>query len=899
VIDDPFGSGARRRALLDSWAASPTRFREDANAEDDLVRGGYADRLLVELAQNASDAALRAGVPGLLRVRLAGGVLTVANTGAPLDAAGVDALTSLRASAKRGDGTAGRFGVGFAAVLAVSDEPSVRSTGGGVAFSAARTASAVAELGGVAAAEAERRDGRVPVLRLAWPAPPPAADDVDTEVVLPLRDGARTEDAVRAAIDAFDAALLLGLPGLSTVDLDGRVLGRREDGPGAVVLSEDRADTRWRLASATGELPPELLGDRPVEERERRRWSVLAAVPVDADGAVRPLGGEQVVHAPTPSDEPLSLPLRLVGDFPLAPDRRRVPAGPLTDFVATQAGRVVAELVTALADDPAVLALLPQPRLATGALDAAISAAASAALTERAWLPTPGGPVAPRRAVAVDDALVEPLAETIGGLLPAGWWTHRTAPALRALGVRLLGTAEVVDLLAGTDRSPAAYRTLYAGLATVLDRSREAAEAEALAALRVPLAGGGTVTGARGLLLPGDGLPAEAVAALGLRVVHPDAVHPLLERLGARPATPRTVLDDPRVRAEVTESLDADDPETVAAAVLAVVAAAGVEPGELPWLADLALPGADGDWWPAGELLLPGGPLAGVVAPDAPFGVADEDLLADHGAAALAAAGVLATFPVLDAAGVDLADVAAGDDPALAVDGGPEWADAVDAVLAAAGVPAGPVTIERFRAVRDLEWVRPDGWEAALPLLAAEPARAALAATCTVVTATGGRVEVPAYTRWWLSRQPILGGVRPGHLRLPQAADLTGLYDAVGSEPELAALLGCRAGLADVLADADAAADLLDRLGDPARTVSPGILAGLYGRLAAALAGVDVDPPDRVRVAPDRVVDAGRAVVLDAPWLLDRLGDRVPVAGGSDPEAVADLLDVPLLSELD
>jgi hypothetical protein len=136
-------------------------------------------------------------------------------------------------------------------------------------------------------------------------------------------------------------------------------------------------------------------------------------------------------------------------------------------------------------------------------------------------------------------------------------------------------------------------------------------------------------------------------------------------------------------------------------------------------------------------------------------------------------------------------------------------------------------------------------------------------------------------------------------LRLPQAADLTGLYDAVGSEPELAALLGCRAGLADVLADADAAADLLDRLGDPARTVSPGILAGLYGRLAAALAGVDVDPPDRVRVAPDRVVDAGRAVVLDAPWLLDRLGDRVPVAGGSDPEAVADLLDVPLLSELD
>jgi hypothetical protein len=77
------------------------------------------------------------------------------------------------------------------------------------------------------------------------------------------------------------------------------------------------------------------------------------------------------------------------------------------------------------------------------------------------------------------------------------------------------------------------------------------------------------------------------------------------------------------------------------------------------------------------------------------------------------------------------------------------------------------------------------------------------------------------------------------------------------------------------------------------------VLATVYPRLAVALAGVDVDPPERVRVAPDRVVDADRAVVLDAPWLLDRLGDRVPVAGGGEPAAVADLLDVPLLSELD
>jgi hypothetical protein len=56
--------------------------------------------------------------------------------------------------------------------------------------------------------------------------------------------------------------------------------------------------------------------------------------------------------------------------------------------------------------------------------------------------------------------------------------------------------------------------------------------------------------------------------------------------------------------------------------------------------------------------------------------------------------------------------------------------------------------------------------------------------------------------------------------------------------------------------------------GSPSRRASCRRMPGLYGLLAAALARVDVDPPDRVRVAPDRVADAERTVVLDAPWLL-------------------------------
>src|SRR4051794_38354345 len=270
-VADPFDTAAIRRSVLAAWADSPARFREDANAEEDLVRGGYRDRLLVELAQNAADAAVRAGVPGSLRLELTGSaggaVLRAANTGEPLDAAGVQALATLRASAKRdGPATVGRFGVGFAAVLAVSDEPAVVSTSGAVAFSAARTRAEVAAVPSLAG-ELARRDGAVPVLRLPWPAEGAPPEGFATEVVLPLRPGVRA--TVVAALEALEAELLIALPGLERIDVvvDG------------AVRTLTIGDGEWRVAQRSGELPADLLADRPVEERERRGYTVTWAVP--------------------------------------------------------------------------------------------------------------------------------------------------------------------------------------------------------------------------------------------------------------------------------------------------------------------------------------------------------------------------------------------------------------------------------------------------------------------------------------------------------------------------------------------------------------------------------------------------------------------------------------------
>ncbi|MBO0802986.1 MAG: hypothetical protein J2P25_07925, partial [Nocardiopsaceae bacterium] len=465
--------------------------------------------------------------------------------------------------------------------------------------------------------------------------------------------------------------------------------------------------------------------------------------------------------------------------------------------------------------------------------------------------------------------------------------------------------------------------------------------------------------------LPGAGLEhPEHLAVLGLRVVHPGAVSPdaastaypgggqsLLARLGAVEATPRSVLNDPATRAAVENSLDEEDPGPVAEAVLGLVAAADLEPGELPWLANLALPGADGDWYPADELLLPGSALAEVVADDAPFGVASAEFTARYGADVLEKAGVLATFGLLRAEDVDLGD------PDLDVDGAEDWADDVrarlrnevargdagqdigtgpradtDSLGSASSVgSSGPPFAPEVLAVRDLDLVDPGRWPRALELLSRPPLRTALTEPTRVLHGDGRYADVPSYTAWWLRRHLTVGGQRPGGLRAPGSDPLlAGLYDEAAGElataladPEIARALGVRTSLAEVLAEPGGPDDLLSRMADPERPVTRPQLRALWEALGTAaddtlgqrvrdaattpitraprLAPADVTPPDRVRAvrgAEVVVADADDVLVLDAPDLWPLSSARPLVLVPHDLAfRLADLLDLPLASE--
>jgi hypothetical protein len=877
VAADPFLTGELRRRVLDAWRQSPARFRADANVEDDLALTGYRDRVVVELAQNAADAATRTGVAGRVVFSLDGTTLTVANTGAPLDAAGVESIAVARASAKVDQiDTVGRFGVGFAAVLAVSDEPSIVSSSGAVRWSRAE---ALAAITAVAELDEElgTRGDQVPVLRLPFATDATVEPGMDTAVVLPLRD-AEAVDAVRRQLSDLEPTILLSLPALHEVvlrvDDDERVLRADRSGEG-VVLHDGTNATRWMVSSATGLLPAELLADRPAEEQRFESWQVSWAVPVDDEGRVvtLPPTVSGVVRAPTAVDDPMTLPAVLIASYPLDATRRRVTPGALADVVTGHAAALLVEAIIELPPDPSVLRLVPTG-FPDGALDGALHIEVLARLAEVAWLPLAANSEIrqrPREAVIVADPLVDVLRDVVPSLLPAGW----SRPELTGLGVSRPSIAELVEALQSADQPPVWWRELYAALDQVV---LPGPERDALGALPVPLRDGTIVTGPRGLALPAEGMPTVDLSVIGIRTVHPDAAHPLLALLGATDDAAAALLAQPQLQAAVEASYDESDPEPVATAVLSLLAATGASAAEWPWLAELALPDDSGDWRPAGELLLPGGLMASMVAADSGFGVVASDWATRWGSEVLVAVGVLDRPAILretDAIG-----------PSHDLDDEASWWATLPADCA----------VEEFVAARDLEQVRPEALADLIPLLAEPPHRSAIVEPALVSRPDGGRLVVPSYTAWWLSSRPVLAGREPRNLRAADGDDvLAALYDAapIGLDAEFLRALGVHASLEDVDPD-----DVVTRLADASRDVARVQLR----RMNHWLAGRSVTPPARVRaVHAGRlvVVDAVDVAVVDAPDLLGLLGNLavVPVAL-SQAEALAEALDLPLASEL-
>ena len=265
---------------LEAYRAKPDFLSEHAGQEESIRTGGYANRTLLELVQNAADAlssapdgsddSSRGRVEIVLDTR--NKVLYCANAGKPFDASGLKAITMAHLSSKRGD-EIGRFGLGFKSVLAVTSSPQVFSRSISFGFNDER---ARRDLAGIA------KVPRYPALRTAVQLDPIAAFDSDPRLA-ELASWASTIVRLPAATNLdrlgdemrdFVSELLLFVNAVRTVRL--RIVGDQKFN--ATHISRDLGDGRLRIEGLDGEGQDWWVLDRMHAPSDEARRQVGEAV---------------------------------------------------------------------------------------------------------------------------------------------------------------------------------------------------------------------------------------------------------------------------------------------------------------------------------------------------------------------------------------------------------------------------------------------------------------------------------------------------------------------------------------------------------------------------------------------------------------------------------------------
>lgn len=277
---------------INSYRALPTLIAEHAGLEESIRTGGYANRTLHELVQNAADA--MSGDSGTVhdatgRVEIVLDTenrnLYCANAGRPFSASGFTSIMHAYVSAKRGD-EIGRFGLGFKSVLAVSTAPQVFSRSISFEFNSPAAQTRLAAIGFAAK--------RFPVLRTATVIDPGTAFAEDsvlaelagwatTIVKLPLVTGL---DRLRREIEEFASEFLLFVSAVREVKL--RILGpegletshRSQDFGGGIFKIErpDGSGEEWIVENRMHE-PSADARTEVGEAVSRKRVKVTVAVP--------------------------------------------------------------------------------------------------------------------------------------------------------------------------------------------------------------------------------------------------------------------------------------------------------------------------------------------------------------------------------------------------------------------------------------------------------------------------------------------------------------------------------------------------------------------------------------------------------------------------------------------
>jgi hypothetical protein len=303
-------------ATASEYRRNPRRLIADHHNEQSITRD-YVGREILELLQNANDAAIEAGELGLVRIELRPEGLLVANTGEPFSRAGVDSLRLAHLSPKRARRAqlVGHKGLGFRAILNWARFPFILSGGLTLGYSQGfahekqnwlRTLSS--ELASAIDFEA-RNPGSLVIPLLAFPNCPNDGDlapclnneaqqllyaraselrvSYDTVIGMPFDESATAYAEALAQIGYLRPEVLLFAPGLEELVIvnDGQATVRwghiPQNGSGisrvCIGPSNSGEFREWHLRVEREALPPEYLADAT----EAQTYEIVLAVPVN------------------------------------------------------------------------------------------------------------------------------------------------------------------------------------------------------------------------------------------------------------------------------------------------------------------------------------------------------------------------------------------------------------------------------------------------------------------------------------------------------------------------------------------------------------------------------------------------------------------------------------------
>lgn len=256
---------AETQRTLNAYHDQPNLVARDANQEHDTARGGYAHRQLLELIQNSADA-LMGSTGGHICLKLTETHLYCADNGQAISQGGVRALMFSHLSPKRGTTEIGRYGLGFKAMLGVSDSPEFFSRSGSFRFSQTEAENLIRSF--------TPNFDRYPILCTPFPMDPRPEMEQDphldkfmrwaTNIVrLPLITGGHED--LENQFETFRAEFLLLANHVSHIslqkaDTDERLIRVRCDG-GYHTLIDGAQESRWILFSQDHQLSDEAKND--------------------------------------------------------------------------------------------------------------------------------------------------------------------------------------------------------------------------------------------------------------------------------------------------------------------------------------------------------------------------------------------------------------------------------------------------------------------------------------------------------------------------------------------------------------------------------------------------------------------------------------------------------------